>query len=283
MRKISIKGSIDANFYDVDKNIVKGVVVVCHGFGEHSGSYKELAEHLEKENYACIIFNQRGHGDLPPKKRGVIPSYQAFMDDIKSVVDYAKNEVPNIPIALYGHSMGGNIALNYLLKHGQSEFKCAILEAPWLALHEIELSPFEIKMSKAISRLAPNFTIPKRISKLPIPVNELTSDTKVHVEFASAPYHNRMTWRLAAEVHDACEHALTHSQQISIPVFLIKAKHDKVVCNKAIDKLHIELCKTYSDNKNNLYEHEAKHTIHKDDGKEIYFSKLTDFLNKHMQ
>jgi len=60
---------------------VKGIVVIIHGFGEHTGGYRELAEYLGRNDYASVIFDQRGHGslsDYPAEKRkkyyGVIPS-----------------------------------------------------------------------------------------------------------------------------------------------------------------------------------------------------------------
>ena len=286
MKKIAMKGKdnacIDANYYCGDKNTVKGIVIVCHGFGEHSDSYKELTEYLEQENYASIVFNQRGHGNLSFKKLGVIPNYQTFLNDIKSVVYYAKNEMPNTPIALFGHSMGGNIALNYLLKHGQSEFKCAILEAPWLALYGRELSPIEAKMSKAISYIIPNFEMPKFFSKLPIPVHKLSSDKAKQEEIENDQlYHNRMTWRLVAGVNDGCTYVLKNTQQLSIPMFLAEAIFEEVVDNaissKAIAKLYDTCTRSV------IVSYESKHAIHKDKERERFFRDVVGFLDEYMR
>ena len=282
VEKITIIGKdgacIDANYYSADKNAVKGIMVICHGFGEHSGSYRELAEHLERGNYATIVFNQRGHGNLPLKKRGVIPNYRTFFDDIESVVNYTKNEMPNIPIALFGHSMGGNIALNFLLKHGQFDFKCVILEAPWLALYDREISPIEVTISKVICCMMPNAEIPKFFSKLPLPKYKLTGDQAKQKEIENDRlYHNRMTWRLSVGVNDGCVYASKNSQQLSIPMFLAEAKDEEVVCNKAID----ELCKACGHIIKKIYE--SKHAIHNDKNRETFFQDITDFLDKHIQ
>ena len=93
---------------------IKGAVIIVHGFGEHAGAYRELAERLTQANYASVTFDQRGHGNMSehsPEKRekffGIIPNYQSFLDDIEAVENGLKQQFPNVPIVLYGHSMGG--------------------------------------------------------------------------------------------------------------------------------------------------------------------------------
>jgi acylglycerol lipase len=39
-----------------------GIVVLSHGFAEHSGRYAHVAERLATEGYACYALDHRGHG-----------------------------------------------------------------------------------------------------------------------------------------------------------------------------------------------------------------------------
>ena len=295
MEKITIKGKdnacIDANFYNTGKKDAKGTIIICHGFGEHSGSYQELAEHLEQKNYVSIVFSQRGHGDLPLKKRGAIPSYQTFLDDIEAIVDYTKDEMPDIPVALYGHSMGGNIALNYLLKHGQSDFKCVILEAPWLALKKIKVGPVKASILKFISYPLHNFEMPKCLTLLPIPIHELTSvevkQQEIEREMKDELHHNRMTWRLSSGVNDGRTYALKNAQRLSIPMLLAKAEGDEVVCNKTIDEFYATCSdeikiKDKETGKQEPKSYKSQHTIHKDEKRYDFFEDVTEFLNDYM-
>ena len=102
--------AITAEFGKDESQSIKGVVIISHGFGEHSGSYHELTRHLARAGYASVTFSQRGHGELQPiesrkKLQGIIPSYQCFLDDVGAVSAAVKQQVPGVPVALYGHSM----------------------------------------------------------------------------------------------------------------------------------------------------------------------------------
>ena len=110
-----------------------GVVQLVHGFGEGTIHYVELAEFLIQLGFACVIHDQRGHGEMPdltPKQKhaaqGISPGYEYFLHDIKTVRTMINHKYPNLPVILYGHSMGGNIAIHYLT-HAQYEYQKAVL------------------------------------------------------------------------------------------------------------------------------------------------------------
>lgn len=94
---------------------LKGVVCLVHGFGEHTGRYLHVAGHLAGAGYALVAFDQRGHGKSGGQ-RGHAPSYEVMMDDMDLLLDGAHRLYPGLPLFLYGHSMGGNLVLNYALR-----------------------------------------------------------------------------------------------------------------------------------------------------------------------
>ncbi len=55
---------------------IKKVLVVQHGFGEHSGLYGNLIAALENENAAVYALDARGHGKTP-SKRGHIDEFNS--------------------------------------------------------------------------------------------------------------------------------------------------------------------------------------------------------------
>ncbi|MCB0355660.1 MAG: alpha/beta fold hydrolase, partial [Bdellovibrionales bacterium] len=95
----------------------QATVLITHGLAEHSECYKELAEDLNRLNYQVIVYDLRGHG-RSEGKRGVIKEFDYFCHDLASFAEFCKREFSeNLPLFLFGHSMGGLITAKTLLTH----------------------------------------------------------------------------------------------------------------------------------------------------------------------
>ena len=268
---------IDAVFNKNETRPVSGVVVFCHGFGEHSGNYKQITQKLAMGGYASIAYDQRGHGDLRPVERlrklqGVIPGYRYFLDDIASVIDTAKELAPDVPVVLYGHSMGGNIVLNYLLKNGQEICTCVVLESPWLGLHKElnALVKFLVKLSGKISR---RIAIINKLSP-----SDLTGDAEIAGGYKTDEfYHNRMSMRMLTGVLNGCNNALENASRFLIPIYIAYAKHDVIVSNEAIGRFIGDA------GENVLHkEYNSHHAIRNDKDRETLFTDVLGFLNSNL-
>ncbi|MFT6846029.1 MAG: acylglycerol lipase, partial [Flavobacteriales bacterium] len=110
----------------------KAVIILVHGIGEHSKVYKSWAKRFNQEGYNVVSFDLRGHG-LSGGKRGHIPIYRAYMSDLSMIYRQVKTKYPSMPIMLYGHSLGGNIVLHFLLKKRKFIIG-AVASSPWLTL-----------------------------------------------------------------------------------------------------------------------------------------------------
>ena len=94
----------------------KAVIVLVHGMGEHSGRYADfVVPNLVKNNFSVVAFDHFGHGKTAGK-RGHNPSFCAVLNSVQTTSEKAKELFPDKPIFLYGHSMGGNVVLNYALR-----------------------------------------------------------------------------------------------------------------------------------------------------------------------
>src|SRR5882724_7141751 len=94
---------------------VRPVIALVHGLGEHSGRYVELVDHLTRRGHPIIAMDLRGHG-RSAGKRGHAPSYGTLMDDIDLLLGAARERFPGTPLVLYGHSFGGNLVINHVLR-----------------------------------------------------------------------------------------------------------------------------------------------------------------------
>ena len=64
----------------------RAVFAIIHGFGEHSGRYMNVVNHLVPLGFTVYGFDHRGHG-LSPGKRGHIMGWNEFREDVKHFID----------------------------------------------------------------------------------------------------------------------------------------------------------------------------------------------------
>jgi alpha-beta hydrolase superfamily lysophospholipase len=88
----------------------KGVIVISHGLGEHHRRYKRFAEALFEAGYLTYALDHRGHGDTIPQ--GEAPGdfgeagWAGLIDDIITFMGIVREENPDLPLLLFGHSLG---------------------------------------------------------------------------------------------------------------------------------------------------------------------------------
>ena len=128
----------------------KAIICLVHGMGEHSGRYRHIANRLNRAGYSMVAFDLRGYGKSPGP-RGHVLSYEAFMRDISSLLEIADQQFPQLPSFLYGHSMGGNLVLNYVLRY-KPRIKGVIVSGPWLRL-AFEPPVFKVVLCKMMNNI----------------------------------------------------------------------------------------------------------------------------------
>lgn len=85
---------------------VKATVVIVHGLAEHLGRYDELANTFAENNFAVYRFDLRGHGKSEGQ-RAYFSNFTVIIEDVKFIVEMARNEHPQVPLFILGHSLGG--------------------------------------------------------------------------------------------------------------------------------------------------------------------------------
>lgn len=99
----------------------KGVVHINHGLADHGGRYARFAEQLSKAGFHVYAQDHRGHGatTAPHAQQGVFggkDGWELVFQDMKFVNSEIHKLHPDLPIILFGHSMGANLSYNYLLR-----------------------------------------------------------------------------------------------------------------------------------------------------------------------
>jgi len=219
---------------------IQGVIQIIHGFGEGIKYYEDFAIFFAKEGYACVIHDQRGHGKMPDlisrqkqKSRGVVHSYEFLLKDIKNIRSEISKWYPNLPVILFGNSMGGNIVINFLLKEPreqyEGQYRKVILEAPWLRLYK-PLPVHAVVAARYLGKISRKLAIKIHLKKDYISKNQEKIKRLKNDEI----FHDRMSFRLFTEISDAGENAIKNASLITLPTLLLCAGEDKIVCPKAI-------------------------------------------------
>lgn len=200
----------------------KAVIVLFHGLGEHSLRYQHVADFFTTAGISVVAFDLRGHG-LSQGLRGHAPSYDVICDDIQFVLEKTRKQFPNIPAFLYGHSLGGELVLYYLLKR-KPAVKGAIITAPVLA-PGAPVPPVKMLLAKMMNRVAPTFTLPNGLDR-----SGLSRDPQVEIKYSSDPrVHDMVSARLGMELLKNGVYILEHAKELKTPILLMQGSADRLV------------------------------------------------------
>lgn len=133
-------------------------VVLIHGIGEHAGRFARVADYFNKEGIAVVSMDLRGHGRTEGK-RGHCAPREEVLKDIDALIEYAQKLYPGVPIVMYGHSMGGNLTLDYRARGGHNDIPCGyVISAPWIRLVR-PVTGALYQTVKLLSKVVPQFAI----------------------------------------------------------------------------------------------------------------------------
>lgn len=130
----------------------KATVVIVHGYAEHSGRYGHVGVRLAGSGYAVGAYDLRGHG-RSEGKRAFIRQFDEHIQDLRAFLNRVPQVVPDKPVFLFGHSLGGAIAVLYAITH-QPALQGMLLSGAALKISE-DISPLLQKLSGIIGTLFP--------------------------------------------------------------------------------------------------------------------------------
>ena len=112
----------------------RGVVQINHGLAEHAARYGRFADFLSANGFHTYAHDHRGHGfttapDAPVGSFGKPDGGAKVIADVVAVHDLIATEHPGLPVIVFGHSMGGQIALNFVLRYSHRIHAAAIWNA----------------------------------------------------------------------------------------------------------------------------------------------------------
>ena len=197
------------------------VIILLHGLGDHFGRYEAWSKRFNALDTAVIGVDLPGHG-RSPGKRGHVDSYHVYNEIIDRLASFARSRYGQVSLGLYGHSLGGNIALNYLLTNS-SGFTFSVITSPWIKLVN-EPPPAMLMAARFMNHLVPRLLQPNGLK-----LEHISRAPDVNEKYSSDPLvHDRISVRLAVEAMKAADRILDAGDNINIPVLIVHGSDDMI-------------------------------------------------------
>ena len=217
---------IDLQYYEQPTENPVAVICLVHGMGEHTGRYAHVGAFFAARGMAVIGFDQRGHGKSGGK-RGHTPSYGLLMESVAQLVETAAQKYPGVPLFLYGHSMGGNLALNYAIRNGKG-IRAVVGSSPYLRLAFVPPA-WKVNLARLMGKILPGLQQPTGLD-----VRMLSRDGAVVKAYEADPLiHDKMSVSYYLNIEDAGAWAVAHAAELKVPALVFHGTGDRITSHEA--------------------------------------------------
>ncbi|RYL94800.1 alpha/beta hydrolase [Sporolactobacillus sp. THM7-4] len=115
-----------------------GTVILIHGYLDHVGILKNMIEFLTDHKFRVIGYDLQGHG-LSEGEKASVKNFSEYVTTLESLMKRIREEISG-PVYGIGHSTGGAILIDYLLKHKENSPDKVVLIAPLVRSHLWQIS-----------------------------------------------------------------------------------------------------------------------------------------------
>jgi alpha-beta hydrolase superfamily lysophospholipase len=253
-------GQTPIQLYRWDQPSPRYVAVIVHGYGEHAGRYEHVAAELGGNGAVVYAADYPGHG-RSDGERALIADVDDLVADTEQVVNHARGEHPELPLALIGHSLGGMVATRYAQQH-HGELSALVLSGPVIGGNPDLLGLVALP----------------EIPEIPIDPAMLSRDPEVGQAYADDPlvYHGPFKRATLEALVAAVDRIAQGGSLGEVPTLWIHGEHDPLAplaqAREAIDRIR----GPHFDEK--VYP-EARHEIFNEINKDEVISDVTRFLD----
>lgn len=175
------------------------LLLIAHGFAEHSGRYHNLVNHFVPKGYTIYALDHRGHG-RSDGERVRVDHFSEYTTDLKKFYELIMREKPGYKIFLIGHSMGSAISLAYAVKY-QDELAGLILSGGGIT--------------------TPDMPPPPLIAGKPLDVSGLSRDQAVIEAYVNDPLVYRGPVPERISLGDMRAYISERARDITLPILIM--------------------------------------------------------------
>jgi len=269
------QGTVDFDLFEQSwfpEDDIKAVVLLVHGLGEHSSRYEHVAEFLTSKNIGIETFDLRGHGKSDGAK-AFVRSFDEYLQDVEIFYSRVLGRHPDLPLFIYGHSMGATIGALYIITRNP-DINGVLLSGILLKMGD-DIPLILIKMSSIIGKYAPKMKTTKLDS------NSMSRDPKVVANYNDDPLNYRagIPARTGLELITAMQRIQVQMEKITLPIMVMHGSSDKVTNPDG----SIDLYEAVASNDKTLKMYQGfYHEIHNEPDKQKVFDDIINWINDHL-
>lgn len=205
-------------------------VLLVHGLAEHSGRYEHVGRQLAAAGLEVEAYDQRGFG-ASGGRRAYIERWSQNHDDLEDRLAGVRAAAGGRPVALFGHSLGGLIALGYVLAAPSRPLPDAlVLSAPAL---DSGIPAWKQALARVLASVAPT-----RMLNNDFDGAVLSRDPAVGVAYVADPLNQHATTtRFAAAALAEQVRVRAALARLAIPTLVYHGEADRLVPTAASEPL----------------------------------------------
>jgi len=210
------------------------VLLLIHGFAEHSGRYDAFGAWFAGRASAVHAYDHRGHG-RSAGRRGHVARFSELLDDLGGVLEAVGAEHPGLPIYLVGHSMGGLVLASFL-RERRPAVAGAVSSGAALALAE-RMPRGQLALARLLRRVVPRLALDAGLD-----TTALSRDPEVARRYEADPLvFRRLSVSLAVEMFDAAARTAGGGADIGVPMLVLHGEEDRLCPPQGSRELHATL------------------------------------------
>jgi alpha-beta hydrolase superfamily lysophospholipase len=195
------------------------VLVLVHGFAEHSGRYEDLGAWFAARGCAVHGYDHRGHGRSQGARNFVV-GIGDYLDDLGVLLEIVASEHPGMPVTIVGHSMGGLVSLAFAQER-KPDIASLVTSGPALVLGPA-MGGAKLVLLRLLRRLVPRMLLSSGLQS-----GGLSHDPEVARLYDADPLvDTRMTPGLGVAMTDAIKRTAGGGAEIEVPLLMLHGGDD---------------------------------------------------------
>lgn len=247
----------------------QSVLIFVHGLNEYVGRYGHVLDFFSK-THTVYFYDQRGHG-FSEGSKAYVKKFSDYAEDLKIFINLVHQKEPKQKIFVIGHSMGGQVLLNYLGQEPKTPLAGAVFSSPNIKIH-MKVSAVKKFIGTQLAEHTPKFRLPSEVSPQWLTHDE--ASVRAYKKDPMIPKY--ITAGLALELLHNQEHLMEVAGKISLPILMMHAGDDQISSKEATEEFFGKLAS--QDKQLKIYDG-FYHELFNEIGKEKVFWDIEEWLS----